>query len=110
MEPLIVIAALTAAVWTAVFFLRGGLLAGGAIVLLAGTSYGFFAWHAATTPIALTTDRVLWVLLMGQLFFWWRMGLTASHRIGRTEGRELACPARNRRSPRCRDGRDAGRL
>ncbi len=33
----------------------------------------------------LTSDRVLWALLMVQLVVWWRLGLTASHRIGRAE-------------------------
>jgi O-antigen ligase len=33
----------------------------------------------------LTSDRVLWALLMVQLVVWWRQGLTASRPIGRNE-------------------------
>jgi O-antigen ligase len=84
-EPLIAIALLVGIIWGAVIFLRGGLLAGALAVLLAGTCFGYFAFHAPTEPVPLTSDRVLWVLLMIQLVVWWRLGLTASHRIGRSE-------------------------
>lgn len=85
MESLIAIAALVGVVWGAVIFLRGGLLAGSLVVLLAGTCFGHSAFHAEAGPIPLTSDRILWVLLMAQLLFWWRWGLTESRRIGRTE-------------------------
>jgi O-antigen ligase len=84
-EPLIAIALLVGVIWGAVVFVRGGLLAGGLAVLLAGTCFGYFAYHAPTEPVPLTSDRILWVLLMVQLAVWWRLGLTASHRIGRGE-------------------------
>jgi O-antigen ligase len=84
-ESLIVIALLVGVVWGAVIFLRGGLLAGALTVLLAGTCFGYFAFHLSTEPVPLTSDRILWALLMVQLVVWWRLGLTASHRIGRAE-------------------------
>ena len=84
-EPLITIALLVGIVWGAVIFLRGGLLAGALIVLLAGTCFGSPMLHVSAGPLTLTSDRILWALLMVQLVFWWRLGLTASRRIGRTE-------------------------
>jgi len=66
-EPLIAIALLVGVIWGAVVFVRGGLLAGGLAVLLAGTCFGYFAYHAPTEPVPLTSDRILWVLLMVQL-------------------------------------------
>lgn len=85
MEPIIAIAVLVGVVWGAVFFLRGGLLAGALIVLLAGTCFGHHLFHFSEGPIPLTSDRILWAVLMVQLFFWWRMGLTEPIRIGWTE-------------------------
>ncbi len=84
-ESLIVIASLVAVIWGAVIFLRGGLLAGALTVLLAGTCFGFSAMHVDAGPMPLTSDRILWALLMVQLVVWWRQGLTASRRIGRNE-------------------------
>ena len=43
-EPLIAIALLVGVIWGAVVFVRGGLLAGGLAVLLAGTCFGFSAY------------------------------------------------------------------
>ena len=76
---------LVGVIWGAVIFLRGGLLAGALTVLLAGTCFGYFAMHVSTGPVPLTSDRILWALLMVQLVVWWRLGLTASHRIGPAE-------------------------
>jgi hypothetical protein len=84
-ESLIVIALLVGVIWAAVIFLRGGLLAGALTVLLAGTCFGYSAFHLSTEPVPLTSDRILWALLMVQLVVWWRLGLTASHRIGASE-------------------------
>lgn len=85
MESLVAIAAVVGVVWGAVVFLRGGLLAGALAVLLAGICFGHSAFHVEAGPIPLTSDRVLWVLLMVQLLYWWRHGLTESRRIGRPE-------------------------
>jgi hypothetical protein len=83
MECLVVIAVLIAGVWGAAIFLRGGLLTGALLVLLAGTCFGYPAWHTESAP--LTSDRILWVLLMLQFAICWRLGLTESHRVTRTE-------------------------
>jgi len=84
-ESLIAIAALVGIVWGAVIFLRGGLLAGALTVLLAGTCCGYPALYVSAGPVPLTSDRILWALLMVQLVVWWRQGLTASRHIGRSE-------------------------
>jgi len=89
-EPLVAIAALVGVVWGAVIFLRGGLLAGALTVLLAGTCCGSPALLVSAGPMPLTSDRILWALLMVQLLVWWRIGLTASRHIGRTEAILLA--------------------
>lgn len=84
MDALIAIAALVGLIWGVAIFLRGGLLAGALVVLLAGTCFGYSAYFFPG-PLPLTSDRILWALLMVQLFVWWRMGLTASRHIGRAE-------------------------
>jgi hypothetical protein len=89
-ESLVAIALLVGIIWGAVIFLRGGLLAGGMTVLLAGTCFGYFAMHISAGPVPITSDRILWTLLMVQVVVWWRLGLTASHRMGRSEWLLLA--------------------
>jgi O-antigen ligase len=90
MEILIVIAALVGLVWGAVIFLRGGLFAGALIVLFAGTCIGYPPIRLSVGIFPLTSDRILWSVLMLQLLFFWRMGLTESRRVGRTEAILLA--------------------
>ena len=100
MEPLIVIAALVGVVWGAVIFLRGGLLAGALTVLLAGTVSASPRCTSRPEPMPLTSDRILWVLLMVQLVFWWRIGsdCVASHRSKRTAPVGLYRRSRGKRS------------
>lgn len=74
MDAVWIIAAAVASIWAAVLFVRGGLLAGGLITLLAGTCFGFYFYHLPTKPIPLTADRVLWLGLMAQGLVWWRLG------------------------------------
>ena len=85
-EPLVAIAALVGIVWGAVIFLRGG-SAGRRPGRLAGRNGLGIPRDARFRlgPVPLTSDRILWVLLMAQLVFWWRWGLTASHSVGRGE-------------------------
>jgi hypothetical protein len=83
MEFLIIIAVLIAAVWGAAIFLRGGLLTVALLVLLAGICFGYPVWHTEQVP--LTSDRILWVLLMLQFAVCWRLGVTEPQRITRTE-------------------------
>ena len=63
MNFLIVIAGLTGLAWGAVLFVRGGLLAGGLLVLLAGTCFGSPFYSLPAGPVPITADRLLWGLL-----------------------------------------------
>ncbi|HUY89144.1 MAG TPA: O-antigen ligase family protein [Pirellulales bacterium] len=65
MSFLIVIAGLAGLVWGAILLLRGGLLAGGLMVLLAGTCFGSPFFSLPAGPVPITADRLLWVLLAG---------------------------------------------
>jgi O-antigen ligase len=85
MESLIALAAVVGIAWGAVVFLRGGLMAGSLAVLLAGTCFGYYLFHVEAGPVPLTSDRVLWTLLMVQFAGWWRLGLTDPRRAGRSE-------------------------
>ncbi len=74
MEAVLVIVAIVAIVWAAALFVRGGLLAGCFAVLLAGCCFGHPWFHAATEPIPLTLDRILWCVLIVQYVLWRRWG------------------------------------
>ena len=54
-------------------------------MLLAGTCFGYPLLAIPTQPIPITFDRILWIVLMVQLFLWWRSGLTERYPIRRTE-------------------------
>ena len=54
-------------------------------MLLAGTCFGYPLLAIPTQPIPITFDRILWIVLMVQLFLWWRSGLTERSPIRRTE-------------------------
>lgn len=63
MEFIVALFALAALAWTAVVFLRGGLLGGALVVLLAGSCFGHPFFRINTSPIPLTADRLLLALL-----------------------------------------------
>lgn len=63
MTAIVVIAGLAALVWGAILLVRGGLLAGGLMVLLAGTCFGSPFFSLPAGPVPITADRLLWVLL-----------------------------------------------
>lgn len=75
MEAVLVIAGAVAIVWGAVLFLRGGLLAGCVAVIVAGTCFGYPFFHVPLSPVPLTIDRVLWVVLLAQYAVWRRFNL-----------------------------------
>ncbi len=75
MEAVLVIAGAVAIVWGAVLFLRGGLLAGCVAVIVAGTCFGYPFFHVPLSPVPLTIDRVLWIVLLAQYIVWRRFGL-----------------------------------
>lgn len=73
MEFILFIAGIVALMWGVALFLRGGLVAGGVIVLLAGFCFGqpFYTLHLG--PLPLTVDRVLWSGLLGLYLVWRRL-------------------------------------
>lgn len=70
MEFILLILGIVALVWGLALFLRGGLVVGGLIVLLAGFCFGqpFYTLHVG--PVPLTADRVLWGGLLGFYLVW----------------------------------------
>lgn len=75
MEAVLVIAGAVATVWGAALFLRGGLLAGCVSVIVAGTCFGYPFFHVPLSPVPLTIDRLLWVVLLAQYAVWRRFNL-----------------------------------
>ena len=76
MTALYALAAVCAAIWLAAVLLRGGLLAGCLVLLLAGTCFGYPFFHVDVKPIPITSDRLLWGVLLAQFLVWRRFGLT----------------------------------
>ncbi len=81
MEALIPIFALAGVVWTAVLMLRGGLVAGGLLTLLAGTLFGAFFFSLPTGAIPLTADRAILALFVVQFIGCWKLGLIEWQRL-----------------------------
>ncbi|HUY33055.1 MAG TPA: O-antigen ligase family protein [Pirellulales bacterium] len=79
------IAALSALVWGAALFCRGGLLAGCLAVLLAGTCFGAPFFSLPAGPVPLTSDRLLWVALLVQYLVWRRLGWAEPKPLGKAE-------------------------
>lgn len=74
MTAIVPVVLLVALVWAAVVSLRGGLLGGCLIVLLAGTCFGH-PFFSLPGPVPLTADRLLWGALLIQYVIWRRLGL-----------------------------------
>lgn len=74
MEALILIAGLVGLTWGGVVLVRGGLVAGCLLVLLAGTCFGYPFFNLPTGAIPLTADRFLWLVLLAQYVIWRRYG------------------------------------
>lgn len=85
MTPIIAIAALVALAWLAAILWRGGPLAAALLVLLAGSCFGYFFYHADLSPIPLTADRVLFAALIGQCLVWRRLGWLSPRPAGYSE-------------------------
>jgi len=79
------IAALIALSWGSLLLMRGGLIAGCLVVLLAGCCFGFWFYNLPGGPMPLTSDRALWVLLLAQYFVWRKFGLTDPKPLTRTD-------------------------
>ncbi|HEV3006495.1 MAG TPA: O-antigen ligase family protein [Pirellulales bacterium] len=79
------IAACSVLIWGGALLLRGGLLAGGLAVLLAGTCFGAPFFSLPAGPVPLTSDRLLWVVLLMQYVVWRRLGRAEPKPPGRAE-------------------------
>ena len=84
-EFILAIGALAALFWVAVVFLRGGLLGGSLIVLLAGICFGHPFFNLPLGPLPLTSDRVLLVLLLAQYVVYRRWGWTDPKPLTKTD-------------------------
>lgn len=82
---MIAIAALVAVAWLAAVLWRGGPLAAALLVLLTGSCFGYFFYHADLSPIPLTADRVLFVVFIGQCLVWRRLGWLSPRPAGKPE-------------------------
>ena len=75
MDELIAIGAVAGVVWGAAIMLRGGLMAGCLVVLLAGSCFGPPFISLPMSPLPLTIDRALFGLLVVQYACYRRLGL-----------------------------------
>jgi len=85
MTAILLVALCVALVWGAFVFLRGGLLAGCLVVLLAGVCFGHPFFNLPGGPVPLTVDRLLWVVLLVQYVIWRRQGLAERRPLGNAE-------------------------
>jgi len=85
MTAIIVIAGLAGLVWGAWLLVRGGLLAGALMVLLAGTCFGFPFFSLPAGPAPLTADRFLWVVLMAMYAVYRVRSWAEGRPMGKTE-------------------------
>jgi O-antigen ligase len=70
MEFLILIIGIVGLVWGTLLLVRGGLLAGCLVVMLAGTCFSVPFLKLPFGPVPLTIDRLLLVVLIGQYLLW----------------------------------------
>ncbi|MDZ7620396.1 MAG: O-antigen ligase family protein [Patescibacteria group bacterium] len=82
MPFLYIIAGLLAVVWTAVFALRGSLVAGCLAYLTTAVCFGHPFWHQSVGPIPLTLDRLVLIVLVLCYVVQWRLGRTDPKRLG----------------------------
>ncbi len=72
MELLFLMLALASIVWGGILLLRGGLMAGCLLLLLAGSCFGHAFWNMPLGPAPLTLDRLLWGVLIVQFLLLWK--------------------------------------
>ncbi len=65
---------LAAVAWTAIVLIRGGLVGTALLVLLAGSCFGHPFFHVAMSPVPLTADRLLLLVLVAQYAVYRRFG------------------------------------
>ena len=79
------IGGLAALLWAAVVMLRGGLVGGALLVLLAGSCFGFAFFNLPAGPLPLTLDRLLLVALVVQCAIYRRWGWINPPRLTKTD-------------------------
>ena len=84
MTAIAIVVALAALVWATVFILRGQLVAGCLVMLLAAACFGHESFSYRLGAIPLTLDRVMLLLLL--------VGYAVQRRLGRTEPKPLGWP------------------
>ena len=85
MNAILCVALLVGLVWSGVVFLRGGLLGGCLMVLLAGCCFGHAFYRLDLGPVPITLDRILWAALLVQYVVWRRQGLVGGKPLGVAE-------------------------
>ncbi len=76
------IVGLLAVVWTAVFALRGSLVAGCLAYLTVAICFGHPFWRQEIGPVPVTLDRLVLVVLIASYFIQWRLGRTDPKQLG----------------------------
>lgn len=85
MQAVAVMAAVVGLVWGVVVYLRGGLLGGCLVVLLAATCFGLPFLDIQVGSISLTVDRIAWLVLIVQYAIWRRKGWADPKPLTKTE-------------------------
>jgi len=85
MEAIIVVAIVAGLIWGIIYFARGGLLAGGLAVLLAGICFSVPFYKFELGPIPLTADRLLLIILVMQYAVYRRWEHTDPKPVGKPE-------------------------
>ena len=85
MQAVAVIAGIVGLVWGLVIYLRGGLLGGCLVVLLAGTCFGLPLLDIELGSVSLTVDRIAWLVLIVQYAIWRWKGWADPKPLGRAE-------------------------
>ncbi len=76
MEIVLAILGIAGLLWGTILMLRGGLVVGGLLAILAGSCFGHPFFKLAVGPLPITSDRVLLVILGVQYLLFRRWGLT----------------------------------
>jgi O-antigen ligase len=85
MTFLLLIVGVAAAIWGTVLLVRGGLIGGCLLTLLAGSCFGHPFFHVPMSPMPLTLDRLLWVVVLAQYVAWRQFGWADPKPLGKAE-------------------------
>jgi len=85
MEAIIVVAITAGLIWGIIYFARGGLLAGGLAVLLAGVCFSVPFFKIELGPVPLTADRILLIILATQYAVYRRFEEANTKPVGKPE-------------------------